>query len=525
MDKAVIYARKSTEDKNKQILSLQDQLNECQKIVKEQNLFLISPPFVESKTGWKSEVRAEFDKMLDLIKKGKANIIVTWNLDRIGRNGQENGAIRDLVSLGKLKVITPTNVFDKDNVLLSGFENLINEQYSLKLSQVIKRALRGKVERGVYPNQAPLGYINTPKRLKGARIILPDNKRWYLCRKWWELMLTGTSNVEDTLKEINKIGLRGKSGKPVSRSVAFKFFRNVFYTGNFLFDGELFNGTHKPMITMSEFNRVQKMINRNGIRGAYSTGMELPFMGILKCKECGAGITSERHTKTYKNGTSQTFIYYRCSKKLGPCSQGYLNANEIEPQIIKFIQRLELHSGFGEWFKKVLRRRNKQEFDFSRKQKEFFTRRLIEIDTQKENVYGMKIDGLIDENKYQDKKRELLIEEAQLKEQQMASTTSYWEGVIDQAVDFAVNVSKYFSQGDNNTKNFVLKILGSNLLLNNKKIEIEPKNAFVFLKDAQNAVMPNNVWLEPKNVPYLWANEATLENESSAVLGPGFEPR
>lgn len=69
INRAVIYCRKSSEDKSKQILSLQDQLNECQKIVKNENLALAAPPFVEAKTGWKSDVRIEFYKMLDLVKR------------------------------------------------------------------------------------------------------------------------------------------------------------------------------------------------------------------------------------------------------------------------------------------------------------------------------------------------------------------------------------------------------------------------------------------------------------------------
>lgn len=524
INRAVIYCRKSSEDKSKQILSLQDQLNECQKIVKNENLALAAPPFVEAKTGWKSDVRIEFYKMLDLVKRSKANILVVWNLDRVGRNGQENGAVRDLVSLGKLKVITPSTVYDKDNVLLSGFESLINEQYSLKLSQVVKRALRGKVERGVYPNHAPLGYLNTPMRLKGSRLILPDKKTWDLCRIWWNMMLIGTRSVEDTLDEITKLGLRGRKGDPVSRTVAFKFFRNIFYTGSFYFDGEVFNGTHKPMITMSEFMHVQRIIDSKGAKGAYTANLELPFMGILKCAECGATITAERHTKHYVNGTSQTFTHYRCTKKLGPCSQKYLNGKDIEPQITKYISQLELNPGFGDWFKKVIKRRNRSEFDFSRKQRELITKRLIENDRQKMNIFDMKVDGLIDDAQYQEKKKELLIEEAQLKEQQQPSTTAYWEGVIDQAIDFASNVNKYFSQGDYQVKNFVLKILGSNLLLNNKKVEIEPKSVFVFLRDTQNGVVANNQWLEPKNMPITPLEWATLSKKSLTVPRAGLGP-
>jgi hypothetical protein len=41
-------------------------------------------------------------------------------------------------------------------------------------------------------------------------------------------------------------------------------FTNIFYTGMFQWKGTVYNGNHKPMITMEEYDRVQIILGRKG---------------------------------------------------------------------------------------------------------------------------------------------------------------------------------------------------------------------------------------------------------------------
>lgn len=499
-----IYCRKSSKGKNKQAPSLPNQLIECHKIVEKHKLNVVDT-FLESQSGWKAGMRGEFDRMVELINAGKIDSIVCWNIDRIGRNGEENGKIRDMQSCGKITIFSATQIYDKDNTILSGVESLMNEESSKKLSEIVKARLKLKAERGVSSGLAVIGYSNTPNRLKGQRIIVPDKKRFDLCRKWWDYMLSGLYTVEQSLDQITKDGLRNRKGKIVSRSKAFDFFRDIFYTGNFVQNGNTYIGTHKPMISMAEWLKVQQILDSKGKKGAGTLDLpnEKTFIGMLKCGECGASVTMERHLKKYKNGNSQTFWYYRCTKKLGPCSQPCLNAKDFNPQIEAYIKSLELNPMFGEWIKKVLKRRNANEFMLEKKQRELNTKRLNDVMTKKENIYAMKIDGLFSEAEYQKRKKEIIMEEQLLRENFIKPQTEYWEKVIDNSISFASSVTNLFDYGDIYTRQMVLRILGSNLTLKDKKVEIEAKKAFVFLKDVQNDVWHKNLILEPKIMPKL----------------------
>ncbi len=519
----VIYCRKSSEDKNKQILSLQDQLTICKRIIQDRGIKLIAPPFIEAKTGWKADVRVEFFKMIELVKKGKVDTIVTSNMDRIGRNGEENGICRDLITQGKLLIITPTDVYDTNNILKAGVESLFNEEYSNKLSKIIKARLQLKAERGEYPGNAPLGYSNTPQFPKGARYIVPDERVWSLCRKAWEMMLTGHYTIPQILKKMNSMALTGKKGNPISRTVAFRFFRDIFYTGNFVYSGTTYPGIHKPMITMSEFIRVQKLLDSKNAGSPNSLVDPIPYLGIFKCP-CGASITGERKTKHYKNGTSHIFTHYHCTKKKGPCDSKYLRAADLEKQIREYVSQLQLNPEFAEYFRKVLKRRNNEEFNFSIKQRESITKELNDIDERKEKLYGMKIDGIIDNDTYEAKKSKLLMREQVLKEQQTSKRIAMWGEVLDNAINFSKNVLKIFDTGDAYTREMVLKIIGSDLKIKDKKIEIKPNNVFLYFKEAQNSVMENNKWIGPENMSYVWQNRVFADQESRIVPRAGLGP-
>jgi hypothetical protein len=115
-------------------------------------------------------------------------------------------------------------------------------------------------------------------------------------------------------------------------------------------------------------------------------------------------VEAKRQTKTYKrSGTSQVFVYARCTKKLGPCHQPYLNGDEVEKQVRDFVASLEIKPAFVNWIKKSMKRRNEREFEFERVQKGKLSKRLDAILVEKKSLFGMKIDDMISEEEYQRK--------------------------------------------------------------------------------------------------------------------------
>ncbi|RKX91310.1 MAG: hypothetical protein DRP84_11810 [Spirochaetes bacterium] len=74
MIKYFIYARKSTDSEDRQVLSIQSQITECREFAQKEGLIVVDE-FQEAKTA-KSPGRPIFNRMIELIEQGKAEGII-----------------------------------------------------------------------------------------------------------------------------------------------------------------------------------------------------------------------------------------------------------------------------------------------------------------------------------------------------------------------------------------------------------------------------------------------------------------
>src|SRR4030043_748796 len=174
MQKYFIYCRKSSEEEERQILSIEAQLQELRDYAKQNSLFVIKE-FFESKTA-KEPGRPVFNQMLSEIEKGNAGGILAWNPDRLARNSIDGGRIIYLVDTEKIKALKfPTFWFEatpQGKFMLSvAFGQA--KYYTDNLRENILRGIRQKLRRGELPAKAPIGYFNEPR----LRTIEPDKKK------------------------------------------------------------------------------------------------------------------------------------------------------------------------------------------------------------------------------------------------------------------------------------------------------------------------------------------------------------
>src|ERR1043165_9596000 len=147
MLKHFVYSRKSTEDEDRQILSIDAQLSELNAIA-QQNRLTVIERVTESKSA-KEPGRAVFNEMIRRIESGEANAILTWKLDRLARNFDDGGKIIGMLQRGTIQEI---RTFEKsylptDNVLMIAVELGMANQYVRDLSVNIRRGIREKIRR------------------------------------------------------------------------------------------------------------------------------------------------------------------------------------------------------------------------------------------------------------------------------------------------------------------------------------------------------------------------------------------
>ncbi len=84
--KYILYARKSSEDKSKQILSLESQVNEMKKLALSLGLDIVMT-YTESKSAKLPNNRPMFSEMMKLLENSSEDYgIICWKIDRLSRN-------------------------------------------------------------------------------------------------------------------------------------------------------------------------------------------------------------------------------------------------------------------------------------------------------------------------------------------------------------------------------------------------------------------------------------------------------
>ena len=213
MYKYFLYIRKSTDEDDRQVLSLEAQETELREFAEKERLTIIDT-FRESQTA-KEPGRPIFNKMLERIEKGEADGILAWHPDRLARNSVDGGKIIFLIDSEKIKSLKfPTFWFEATpqgkfmlNIAFGQSKYFVDN-----LSENTKRGLRQKLRRGELPGPAPLGYLNDLR----THTIVKDPERFRLVRKIFELYATGNYSLKDLRKFTISAGLFSRSGNKLS---------------------------------------------------------------------------------------------------------------------------------------------------------------------------------------------------------------------------------------------------------------------------------------------------------------------
>lgn len=487
-----VYARKSTEDKEKQILSNPSQIAELQPLAKNRAVIATRD---ESQSA-KVPGRPVFNEMLDGIEKGKFQGIIVWHPDRLSRNSVDTGRIIYLFDTGKLiEIVTPGQVFrntPNDKFMLNLFcstAKLENDNKGVN----VKRGLRKKADMGYLPSGAKAGYMNDPYAEKGNKRIKDDPVRFPIVKEMWRLMLTGnyrTPKVVDIAN--NKLGYltpkhKRIGGKPMAYSAAYVMFRDPFYYGMFEFpkgSGNWFRGRHTPMVTEEEFMKVQEMLG--GTENQRPHIHTFAFTGMIRCGECKCMITAEHKTKRQKNGNTHHYTYYHCTKrKRGErCSQSVVQQNDLESQIIATLDQLDISQEVHEFGMKWMREQNA---------KDSVNTNMVLTNLQKDyKDCVMVIDGLIDMRAREELNKEDFqrrMEDAQKEKRRLEELLADTGDQIDKRVKFANEAFEFvehailkFKTGPWEKKKEILSTLGSNLSLMDKKFSVSLENSLVPMK-------------------------------------------
>lgn len=341
-----LYARKSTETEERQALSIDSQVKEMRGIAERDQLY-IAAVRTEAHSAKDSGEREVFNKMLEEIKLGRYNAILTWAPDRLSRNAGDLGRIVDLMDN---HVLTEIRTYNQQ------FTNSPNEKFLLMIlgsqaklendnkSLNVKRGLRTKCEMGLWPAPAPTGYLNE-MRTDRKGYVKVDPARAHVIRMMYEEAAKGLSSREIRRWLREKLDFKSVNDKYLSLSMVQRILANPFYYGEFRYPekgGVWYKGIHQPIITKEIYDKVRETIHkRKRLKRIFRKNFA--YTQLMKCSLCGSTILGEEKFKMLKDGSLAKYVYYGCSRTRDSfCKLKYLREDDLIEQLRNLVDKLTI---------------------------------------------------------------------------------------------------------------------------------------------------------------------------------------
>ncbi|MBU1323574.1 MAG: recombinase family protein [Elusimicrobia bacterium] len=333
--KYVLYARKSTIDKERQVRSIQDQINDCKLLANQLKIHVVKI-LKETQSAKKPGQRPIFRQMIKDIKQGIYDAILAWNPDRLARNMLEGGEIINLVDEDVLKDLKfKTHFFTKDanGKMLLGMAFVLSKQYSDDLSQKVGRAVRSRFQEGK-TSTPKHGYINE------AGVFRPDGQNFKLICDAWQMRLKNKS-IEDISDYLNKNGysrIIKKTGKKVDmdKRILSKIFHDPLYYGVLIQTDQKIDlrllYDFQPAVGEQDFYTIQDYTYHKMRSSKPHKNVFYPLRGMVLCDYCGRPCVvapSAGYTKKY--------LYYRCDNQDCTRKKRSIRAKVIFDFIYKFL--------------------------------------------------------------------------------------------------------------------------------------------------------------------------------------------
>jgi site-specific DNA recombinase len=407
--KYFLYARKSSESEERQVMSIESQLLELKEIAQREGIDIVDS-FVESKSA-KTPGRIEFGKMIERIKASPEPIgIIAWHPDRLARNSIDGGQVVYLIDTKQICALRfPTFWFEPTPQGLFMLQVAFGQSkyYSDNLGQNVARGIRQKIRRGEWMAKAPVGYLNNAR----TRNIESDPVNSKIIQQFFKDYAEGKCNINGAKELLSSYGILSRTGKLLGSFRIQTILSNPIYYGAIKFKGEYFEGKFEPIISKELFDAVQARLHDRSKPRFSKKELDFGFKGLLKCGECGCSITAQ--IAKWNGGT---YRYYRCGKSRGRCSQSYLREDLMHHQFVEELGRIGLPEGWATEMRLQIDVWEKNEQQAIIQFVQSFDGKLKVVDAKLDNLLNVFIAGAIDKDVFLKKKQELINEKQSLKE-------------------------------------------------------------------------------------------------------------
>ena len=338
---AIIYLRVSTEEQVDNF-SLDTQEDLCRKEAIRKSYRVVKVFREEGKSAKTITGRPVLVELLHYCKKNKRTLgsVIIYRLDRLSRQTSDYLSIRKSLISYDIKLLSasePTGTSPTDTLLETIMASFAQHDNDVR-SERTRNGMYARFKSGLITRKPPLGYM-----MDINKFPVEDPESWDKMIHAWNLMAIGNTSLIEITKIMNEMGLhtiyKGKEKKLKVPTVQ-RMLRNKFYAGiltSATYKEEV-QGQHRPMISLEQFYKVQNALDGRCVNKPVvnikrvRNNKVFPLRRIIKCAECGKGITAG-----WSKGRSKDYPYYRCSSK---CHTASIRAEKLDEEVVRLLQTI-----------------------------------------------------------------------------------------------------------------------------------------------------------------------------------------
>ena len=360
------YTRVSTKDQFVNNGSIETQVNKIKAFAKENQLIITQEFDAEYESSKRINTQSTLKELMDRIKNTsvtkRPKMILIWSPSRFGRSGAEH--IQLFVRLRKefnvflYSVSTDNHTFNERAENEFSTQLLYAQKENFNRQDTVIPGLINALENGKVFGKTPRGYdhygprVSDPIKVQAFQEIKVNTEGQFL-KEAFKLKIYKSYTDSEIIQWLDSKGVQMRKQR-IS-----EIWRNQFYTGricNSLLEGRIIKGSWEPMITVKEYNQLQRILEGSKqfgvvkIAGKEETPLAPKF---LMCSDCNDTMTS------YLNKVKNIY-YYKC--------------NSCHKTVNASSSKKSLRAGLHEQFCEVL-----EQFNFSGQLKDLFSVQLKKI--------------------------------------------------------------------------------------------------------------------------------------------------
>lgn len=476
MKRFFAYIRVSSAKQEEHGASLVEQRHAIERYAAQHGLEIIAW-FEEVETAAKRG-RPVFTKMLRLLRQGKADGLIMHKIDRSARNYYDWAEISDLADCGVAIHYAQENLElgSRGRRLMADIQAVFAADYIRNLKEEVRKGQEGRLREGLITWTAPVGYINNGR---GGKVKTVDPVKGPLVRQAFELYASGHYTLDTLVEEVYRRGLRNVRGGRVSKSGLSVILNNPFYIGLIAHrtkGGAIYKGAHEPLISTTLFEIVQKRLK--GKLHQKVKRHDFLYRRMFTCAQCGYFLTPE-HQKGH--------VYYRCHTR--GCSRPCVREEALDAAITETFGTLVYSDKERTVLEAFAVEILGEETKHAQNAREAWRVQLGNVKARHDRLVDTLLDGTLDKDTFESRKRSLLLEERELEEKLGQDINSAQEGErMKKIFELAFSALLSHSRANDMEKREHLQILSSNRIVEGKNVVVELSFPFCLLSKEEDVL-------------------------------------